>query len=253
LIGIEPRAEAIIEKRPVVGVYHLDGYAKNNPRPWRCRMRRMIVLAAVVSMLVTTLAFGLGGDYSPKDPVGKNTKWPAGLHALITSRPFVHGYFIFADDYFFYQGDETALNVFLAQCGQIQGAPLKLVLDPGKGEAKSPWDKKPGKACDWELGTVNLAWRRAVAKKPPTGPDYGVEIIVYTATIDVTKLKIPLSMNVEVGGAIGRVIEQHRAAQEKAKAAAERAAQAEEDQQGDAGEGEPDDSAPDESTDESTP
>ncbi len=198
-------------------------------------MRRMIVLAAVVSMLVTTLAFGLGGDYSPKDPVGKNTKWPAGLHALITSRPFVHGYFVNADDYFFYQGDEAALNVFLAQCGQIQGAPLKLVLDPGKGEAKSPWDKKPGKACNWELRAANLAWRRAVTKKPPTGPDYGVEIIVYTATIDVTKLKIPLSMNVEVGGAIGRVIEQHRAAQ--AKAAAEEAAQAAEDEQEDAGDG----------------
>ncbi len=94
--------------------------------------------------------FGLGSDYQNGQPVN-NPLWPPGLASLVNQSNRVHGFFVNAQDVFFFSGTATNFSDFLQTYSKLDGvAAHRLVLHEGVGEAKSPWDTS-GQSCDWEL------------------------------------------------------------------------------------------------------
>ena len=110
-------------------------------------------------------AFGLGSDYPNDRPVGGTTTWPAGLKELVNITNRVHGFFVNAEDIFFFSGSATNFSDFLRSYSKIEGVENhQLILHDGIGEAKSPWDKT-GKPCDWKLYAAPKSWLTADAKQ----------------------------------------------------------------------------------------
>ena len=132
----------------------------NRKNTSRCVMRATIMIGALV--FVAGHAFGLGMDYPNDRPVNNNPSWPKGMAKLVNTTNRVHGFFVNAEDIFFFSGSATNLTAFLADYSQMQGVEKhRLILHEGVGEAKSPWEKT-GRACDWKLygcpkGWLNLA------------------------------------------------------------------------------------------------
>jgi len=95
-------------------------------------------------------AFGLGSDYQNGQPAN-NPLWPPGLAGLVNQSNRVHGFFVNAQDIFFFSGAATNFSDSLRAYSKLEGvAAHRLVLHEGAGEAKSPWGSG-GQPCDWEL------------------------------------------------------------------------------------------------------
>jgi hypothetical protein len=111
------------------------------------------VVAAVIGCVIALAGgdiFGLGSDHPNGRPVG-NPLWPPGLASLVNQSNRVHGFFVNAQDLFFFSGTATNFSNFLEVYSKLDGvAAHRLVLHEGVGEAKSPWDTS-GQSCDWEL------------------------------------------------------------------------------------------------------
>jgi hypothetical protein len=156
-------------------------------------------------------AFALGSDYPAGRPVGTSSAWPKGMSELGNLTNRVHGFFVNAEDFFFYAGTADDLAAFLKAYSQIEGiAQHLLILYDGVGDAKSPWEtaRRP---CDWELsgcpeswlvghaaaaqGTNAVAARELAAK----ATNYVLEVHFWTGgKIALDQLTIP--QNVELAG-----------------------------------------------------
>jgi len=122
--------------------------------------RTVGVLAAVVCSVVMAAwnAFALGSDYRNDQPVGGTTAWPKGVSELVNTTNRVHGFFVNAEDIFFFAGSVTNFNEFLAGYSKIAGIEKHcVVLHEGVGEARSPWSTN-GPACDWKLYACPKSW-----------------------------------------------------------------------------------------------
>jgi hypothetical protein len=73
------------------------------------------------SCLSAWRAFGLGADYQNGQPVGGTSSWPEGLKELVNKTNRVHGYFVNAEDLFFFSGSATNFSEFLHDYAKIQG------------------------------------------------------------------------------------------------------------------------------------
>jgi hypothetical protein len=103
-------------------------------------------------------AFALGADHPNDKPVTGSTNWPQGLDLLINTTNRVHGYFVNAEDIFFFAGGAPELSVFLQKYSRLNGVTgRRLILHEGTGEAKSPWGKT-GRPCDWKLYMCPKGW-----------------------------------------------------------------------------------------------
>jgi hypothetical protein len=103
-------------------------------------------------------AFALGSDYPNDRPVTGSTNWPKGLDKLINTTNRVHGFFVNAEDIFFFSGSAAKLTAFLQDYSRLEGVEgRRLILHDGIGEAKSPW-AKTGRACDWKLYACPKGW-----------------------------------------------------------------------------------------------
>jgi hypothetical protein len=176
--------------------------------------RRRLAHAVLVMTVLgcASQALALGGDY----PVGFRPRVATGtaveteVNRLIASPGSVHGFFVNAEDRFFYAGDTAAFNAFLKQYAEIETGIVgrRLTVLPGKGVAKSPWDKGAGKPCDWRLDVCPLSWReghsatRSAAKGAPAEAGvnpYVVEVNVWSeSNVDLSAVEVP--KNVEVVG-----------------------------------------------------
>jgi hypothetical protein len=122
------------------------------------KSRAGAVIIASAMALVGWSAFGLGSDYRNGEPVGGSSAWPEGLKLLVNATNRVHGFFVNAEDFFFYSGNATNLTEFLRDYSNIQGVEKhQLILHEGAGEAKSPWSAN-SRPCDWELFGCPKAW-----------------------------------------------------------------------------------------------
>jgi hypothetical protein len=159
-------------------------------------MRKMSLI--ILPILLAGRAFGWGSDYPSDRPVSPQPGWPAGLANLVNSTNRVHGYFVNADDFFFYAGNAQAFAAFLAAYAQLSGIEAhKLHIHAGAGRAKSPWDKSEGKPCDWMLEMGSRSWRDAKAPPPGQTDARIVELHVWPAgKIDLQKLAIPKNVDV---------------------------------------------------------
>lgn len=173
-------------------------------------MTVLLVAAAVVG--IGAKAFALGSDYPAGRPVGSSSAWPKGMSELgdLTNR--VHGFFVNAEDFFFYTGTADDLAAFLKEYSQIEGIEQhRLILHDGVGDAKSPWEtaRRP---CDWELfgcpeswlaghAAVAQAFTNAVVAREPAAhaTNYVLEVHFWTGgKIALDRVAIP--KNVGFGG-----------------------------------------------------
>lgn len=155
-------------------------------------------------------AFALGSDHPADRPVIGTTNWPAGLSALVNSTNRVWGYFVNAEDIFFFSGDASQLTAFLRDYSRLEGLQShRLVLHRGIGEAKSPWGKT-GRPCDWKLYMCPKGWHNVAAlsrqgtnsvevlQKAGREPGYVVEVHLWTGgRIKLGQLDIPKGIVVQ--------------------------------------------------------
>jgi hypothetical protein len=161
-------------------------------------------------ILATQSTFPLGCDYpSGKLAAAGSLGWPKGMDKLVNATNRVHGYWINAEDVFFFSGDAAQFTAFLRDCAQLDEAKnCRLILHEGVGEAKSPWGKV-GRPCDWKLYVCPKGWRNAailleqhtnpveVIQKAAREPGYVLEVHLWTGgRIAPDQVHIP--KNVEV-------------------------------------------------------
>ena len=176
------------------------------------RRRLACVVGAVAVLSCAGRAAAAGADYPAgfRPCVATGTAVETEVNRLIASPGYVHGFFVNAEDRFFYAGDTAAFNAFLRQYAEMKTGVVahRLTIHPGKGVAKSPWDKGEGKPCDWRLDVCPLGWReghsatrnetRAVPVEAGAKP-YVVEVNVWAeGKVDLAAVEIP--RNVEVVG-----------------------------------------------------
>jgi hypothetical protein len=171
---------------------------------------RQLIWATIIGCAVIRTSwdtFGLGSDYPNDRPVTGSTNWPKGMDKLVNATNRVHGFFVNAEDIFFFSGSATNLTAFLTDYSQMSGVEKhRLILHEGVGEAKSPWEKT-GRACDWKLygcpkGWHNLATLKGtnsgeVLQKSAKEPGYVLEVHLWTGgRIILNQVVVP--QNVEI-------------------------------------------------------
>jgi hypothetical protein len=168
------------------------------------KARLIAALIACALVVAAPAALALGSDYPPDRPVISSTNWPKGLNALVNVTNRVWGFFVNAEDDFFFSGTAAELSVFLRDYSRLEGIESRrLILHDGVGEAKSPWEKA-GRPCDWKLEACPKSWHNiAVLSKQGTNsvealqkaakePGYVVEVHFWTGgRIALDKLAIP--------------------------------------------------------------
>ena len=161
-------------------------------------------------LLACTDAFALGSDYPKEQPVPGSTNWPKGLSALVNSTNRVWGFFVNAEDIFFFSGDRSELTAFLQKYSRLDGLESRrLILHEGIGEAKSPWEKT-GRPCDWKLYVCPKGWHNLgvllkqgtnsveVLQKAAKEPGYVAEVHFWTGGhIALNQLDIPKAVVVQ--------------------------------------------------------
>lgn len=134
---------------------------ESNPKETMNTSRTTSKVLAAVACAVMVGAWstsGLGSDYRNDQPVGGTTAWPEGVRELVNTTNRVHGFFVNDEDVFFFAGNTTNFNEFLASYSKISGIEKhRIVLHGGVGEAKSPWGTN-GQACDWKLYACPKSW-----------------------------------------------------------------------------------------------
>lgn len=109
------------------------------------------ILIPILFFVIAAPAFALGMDYPAGQPV-KLHQAPAAVNDLINNANRIHGFFVNTEDFFFYAGDTAALESFLNRYAALEGIlGHRLIVHPGKGVARSPWDGGEGMPCDWRL------------------------------------------------------------------------------------------------------
>lgn len=110
----------------------------------------------VGALFIAGNVFGLGSDYFTNKVV--QPSWPTGMQELVNVTNRVHGFFVNAEDLFFFQGGVAEFNSFLAaysKISEIDGH--ELLVHEGVGDAKSPWEKV-SRPCDWRLYGAPKRW-----------------------------------------------------------------------------------------------
>jgi hypothetical protein len=143
----------------------------------------LLAIFACGISLGSSNVFGSGSDYLTNKL--SNPSWPKGMSELVNVTNRVHGFWLNAEDVFFFSGSATSFASFLEDYSRIQGIEKhQLILRDGVGEAKSPW-AKTGQPCDWELYGCPKRWRDIAvlasqatnstefAQKANQGVDYG--------------------------------------------------------------------------------
>ena len=172
---------------------------------------------APVSLLLTFVscgfAFGLGGEHPVGQPVGGSSEWPLGLKELANSEGRMLGFFVNANDYFYYAGDTKALNTFLERYAKLKDMPLKVTLHVGRKEASTPWPARDGRkpaAYQWTLTSMRRGW--GAPEDPSALSKYVVTVDVQLdGVIELDELKVPENVSVESGGEIEKFIARHQA------------------------------------------
>jgi hypothetical protein len=153
----------------------------------------VIVAACLLATLLPGRALALGSDHPADRPISAQPEWPAGLHGLLSHAGRVHGYFVNANDYFFYAGDAKALNEAIKAYAALKDTPLTLVLHPGKGAARSPWSKEKPRDCDWKINVYRRGWHPEAPVIPGVAKaGYVVSVEVWIdGQVKLDKLVVP--------------------------------------------------------------
>ena len=148
----------------------------------------------VLVIVATGPVFGLGGDI-PSDKPYTNDKWPEGVNGLVNTPNWVHGLFVNAADYFYFEGDHEMFLNFLRRYSKVKIEAHKVKIEPGAPLAKSPWADGPGKRCDWMMMVVPRNW----IERDRNANGYVVEITVWAeGRLVIDELDLPEGIEVEI-------------------------------------------------------
>jgi hypothetical protein len=137
-------------------------------------IRSVWVLFCFTLVIATQDASASGSDYRNDELVRhSSTNWPKQLDMLVNATNRVHGFWMNQEDMFFFTGDASELTAFLLECSQADGVvSRRVVIHEGIGEAKSPWGKGVGRACDWKLYACPKGFHNVMTLAMTTGvPD----------------------------------------------------------------------------------
>ena len=167
-------------------------------------MKATIVFFAILVVMLAPHApvFAWGGNHPP-EPVHPQDEWPAGLAELLNREERVHGYWVNANDFFFFAGDTDAFNEFLERYATLKNTPLRLVLHPGVGMTGSV-----GVGRD-----IPFEWRVSVEKwhsDPSKAPTLVTMELWLGGLVQLKKIEVPLSVEVKSGGEIEAFIAEHK-------------------------------------------
>jgi hypothetical protein len=111
----------------------------------------------------------------------------------------VHGYFVNANDFFFYRGDTDEFNQFLQQYARLKKTPLTVVLQPGPGKTNFITRDDKEIAFDWKVDVYCRGWAREIPPDLPGGKSQYVAIIqLHTGgQVELGKIKVPLNVRVK--------------------------------------------------------
>jgi hypothetical protein len=119
---------------------------------------RRFYLALCVALLLPSFVLAIGGDH-PAGPITGGKSWPYGMEDLVNRKDRIHGYWVNAEDIFFFAGETQALNDFFTKYAKLNDTKLVIVLHPGTHDARSPWDKGEQAAkADWRLYIAPKSW-----------------------------------------------------------------------------------------------
>jgi len=166
-------------------------------------MKITIVFLAILFVLLSysTPIFALGRDY-PLGPVHGPDRWPAGLDKLVSREERVNGYFVNANDSFFFAGDTKALNEFLEQYATLKNTPIRLVLHPGAGMTGSLGGER----------NIPFEWKVSAEGRheDPSGVPTLVTMELWLGgLVKLDKIKVPQNVEVKSGGGIEKFIAEH--------------------------------------------
>ena len=156
-------------------------------------LRLLFIVIALSLVAGTRSTFALGADH-PKQAVSASS-WPKGMTNLVNSPERIHGYFVNAQDVFFFGGDQEHFEQFLRDYAKIDGVVShKIVIHGGLGRAKSPWQKDEGLRCDWMIDGCPSSWKRG----EPTAKGYILEVHIWEdGRIKLEKGRVPEGVAVE--------------------------------------------------------
>jgi hypothetical protein len=125
-------------------------------------MKKNLITAIIAGAIAVTglKAFCLGGDYPADKPVlgEKCCGWPKGVDSLVNISNRTAGFFMNAEDIFFFCGSASDFNRFLGDYSRIQGVEKHcLILHEGVDKAKAPWETN-GRPYDWKLFSCPKSW-----------------------------------------------------------------------------------------------
>jgi hypothetical protein len=170
----------------------------------------MWMVVGCALLIASKEAFALGGDYPSDRLITGSRNWPKGMDMLVNATNRVHGYFVNAEDIFFFSGSAAELTAFLHDYSRLEGVESRrLILHDGLGEAKSPW-AKTGRPCDWKLYACPKSWPNLgvllkqgtnsveAVQKAAKEPGYLVEVHFWTGgRIALDQIDIPKNVVVQ--------------------------------------------------------
>lgn len=171
-------------------------------------MKRLICTAvAILSVCAVPGSLLARGADHPKPTEGASW-WPAGLKELANRPDRVHGFFVNMEDVFFYTGDASAFNDFLAAYAHLDGTILQLVIHPGPKKARSPWDKVDRDIpVDWSLYAAAFSREQIESRKVVGGKVISRIDLYLGRNVGLDSLNVPPAIEVSSGGEIEAFLE----------------------------------------------
>jgi len=180
-----------------------------------------VLLAAAALLALQAPAWGIAViRYPPQRKVQPGPGWPSALIDLANTPGRVDGFGLIDGRYsFYFAGDAEAFARFLARYTNLEGTRLRLLLHAGRTDQTDPRSPKTTRkvAFDWQLRVVSR-WKPRSGIVPrdykPRIPPPVVSLEVYLGgQVGLADLDVPLSVDVQSGGEIGRFVAEHEARQ----------------------------------------
>lgn len=180
-----------------------------------------VLLAAAALLALQAPAWGIAViRYPAGRNVGPQPGWSSALIDLANTPGRVDGFGLMNGRYsFYFAGDAEAFARFFERYTKIEGTPLRLVLHAGRTDQTDPRSPKTTRkvAFDWQLRVVSH-WKPRSGLVPrnykPRIPPPVASLEVYLGgQIGLDDLDVPLSVDVQSGGEIGRFVAEHQAKQ----------------------------------------
>ena len=171
--------------------------------------RRLVwVVALLVLCAAVSVAWAMAGEHG-SEPVGGNSAWIPGIKELANRPERFGGYWVNAQDVFFYKGDTQACNAFLAQYARLESTDLVVTLHVGKRDSTAPWTAKAVEANpDWTLYASPKSW--SMFRDDPQAPAFLARVDVWLdGGVRLQDLVVPSNVTLKSGGEIERFIAEH--------------------------------------------